>query len=327
MTRVLRVRAETWPLKHASPAAGGGPTAAEVVVAEVAGEGFIGRGECTPSARHGETVRGVVAQIEIQAGAISEGMGRQELQDALPAGAARNALDCALWDLESKIAGRRAWELAGLQEPAPVPCARTLALDAPDAMARAAADLKEWPLLRIELDSWNVVQRVRAVHEKAPGARLVVDARGAWSLATLAVMSIELSDLGVEMIEQPLPASIEAQLESFISPVPLCAVDTCRGPDDLAMLRGRYQMVDIRLDRTGGLTEALHLASAADDAGLGIVLGGTVGTSLGMAPATLLGGVASVVDLDAPLRLERDRDFGLDFTDGLVHPPEAALWG
>lgn len=327
MTRVLRVRAEAWPLKHASPVPGGGPAAAEVVVVEVAGEGFIGRGECAPSARHGETVRGVVSQVEIQAAAIAKGMGRNELQEALPAGAARNAVDCALWDLEAKIAGHRAWELAGLQEPAPVPCARTIAIDAPDAMGRAAAALKDWPLLRLELDSWNVVQRVRAVHEKAPGARLVVDARGAWSLATLAVMSIELSDLGVEMIEQPLPPAAESQLESFISPVPLCTGDTCRGPEDLAVLGGRYQMIAIRLDRTGGLTQALRLAAAADDAGLGIVLGCTAGTSLGMAPATLLGGVATVVDLDAPLRLERDRDFGFDFTDGLLHPPEAALWG
>jgi len=327
MRRVLRVRAETWPLKQPFTISRGTQTAAHVVVAEIAGDGYIGRGECVPYAHSGETVNGVIAAIESQAGAIANGMDRGQLQTALPPGAARNALDCAFWDLEAKISGQRVWELASLVEPAPVACAQTIGLDTPDAMGKAAAELRDWPLLKVKVDAWDVVRRIKAVQGNAPDARIVVDANEAWSMATLAVMSMELSDLGVEMIEQPLPAGDDGKLDGFISPVPLCADESCRQVIDLAALKTRYQVVNIKLDKAGGLTGALEMARAADDAGFDVMVGCTVGTSLGMAPATLLTGVATVVDLDGPLLLTRDREFGLDFTDGLIHPPDAVLWG
>ncbi len=327
MKRVLRVRAETWPLKQPFTISRGTKTAAHVVVAEIAGDGYIGRGECVPYAHYGETVDGVIAAIEAQAGAIADGLDRNQLQAALPPGAARNALDCAFWDLEAKTSGQRVWELAALVEPAPVACAQTIGLDTPEAMGKAAEELKDWPLLKVKVDAWDVVRRVRAVQDNAPDARVVVDANEAWSMATLAVMSMELSDLGVEMIEQPLPAGDDGKLDGFISPVPLCADESCRKVDDLAALKARYQVVNIKLDKTGGLTGALELARAADDAGFDVMVGCMVGTSLSMAPATLLTGVATVVDLDGPLLMTRDRDFGLDYTDGLIHPPDAVLWG
>ena len=327
MTRTLSVHAETWPLKGAFAISRGSKTASEVVVAEIADDARVGRGECVPYPHYGESVGGVVAAIENQSSAVAGGLDRIGLLDLLPPGAARNALDCALWDLETKITGRRAWDLAGLQAPRPVVTAETLGIDTAEAMAAAAAKLSAPGLVKIKLDDDDVLARVGAVRRAVPGARLIVDANEAWSIDLLAELGPGLADLGVEMIEQPLPAADDAVLADIDSAVALCADESCHVDDDLPALRSRYDLVNVKLDKSGGLTAGLSLARAASDAGFGVMIGCMIGTSLAMAPATLLAGFASVIDLDGPLLLAEDRDHGLDYTGGRVHPPVPALWG
>jgi L-alanine-DL-glutamate epimerase-like enolase superfamily enzyme len=327
MARALRVRGERWPLRRAFTISRGTKTVAEVVVAEIEEDGVVGRGECVPYPRYGETVAEVVRRIESQAAAIAAGLSRERLQSALSAGAARNALDCALWDLEAKRSVRRAWEIAGIDPPGPAITAETIGLDTPRAMAEAAAQLKGQPLLKIKLGAEAVVERVAAVRDAAPQARLIVDANEAWDLVLLERVCAALAGLGVEMIEQPLAAGDDAGLRGFSSPVPLCADESCHTAAEVADLADRYRMVNVKLDKTGGLTEALRLVAAAGDAGLDVMVGCMVGTSLAMAPATLLTGCAAYVDLDGPLLLARDRAPSLRFAGGAVFPPEPALWG
>lgn len=327
MTRTLSVRAETWPLKGAFAISRGSKTASEVVVAEIADDTLFGRGECVPYPHYGESIAGVVAAIENLSAAVAGGLDRIGLLDLLPPGAARNAVDCALWDLEAKIAGRRVWDLAGLDAPRDVVTAETLGIDNPEAMGAAAAKLADPGLVKIKLDQDDVLARVGAVRQAAPGARLIVDANEAWNSDLLAELGPGLADLGVEMIEQPLPAADDAALGGIDSAVPLCADESCHVDDDLPALRGRYQMVNVKLDKSGGLTAGLSLARAAADAGFGVMVGCMIGTSLAMAPATLLTGFARVIDLDGPLLLAEDREDGLDYTGGRVHPPSAVLWG
>jgi len=327
MARALRVRSERWPLRRAFTISRGTKTVAEVVVAEIEEDGVVGRGECVPYPRYGETVAEVAGLVRSQAAAIAGGLTRERLQSALPAGAARNALDCALWDLDAKRSAMRAWEIAGLAPPVPAITAETVGLDTPRAMAEAAAALKDQPLLKIKLGAEAVVDRVAAVRDAAPEARLIVDANEGWDLGLLQRVCVALADLGVEMIEQPLPAADDAGLLGFSSPVKLCADESCHTAADVAGLADRYRMVNVKLDKTGGLTEALRLAAAAEDAGLEVMVGCMVGTSLAMAPATLLGGCATYVDLDGPLLLARDREPALRFDGGAVFPPEQALWG
>lgn len=326
--RRLSVRHETWALAKPFAIARGSKTAAEVVVAEIEDEGFVGRGECVPYGRYGESVDGVAAAVRALAGAIASGMDRAALQLALPAGAPRNALDCALWDLEAKRAGARAWELAGLAPLRPLPFATTLSLDGPAAMAQAAEEAvaSGAGLLKLKVAGDGVLERVEAVRAAARGARLIVDANEGWTLSLLERLVGPLDALGVEMIEQPLPAGRDGALAGFASPLTLCADESFHTESDLDRLTG-YGMVNVKLDKTGGLTAALPLASAARARGLELMVGCMVSTSLAMAPAMLLGEAAAIVDLDGPLWLARDREPALRYDRGLVHPPEPALWG
>ena len=323
----LIVRTETWPLAASFTISRGSRTEARVVVAEISHDGVIGRGECVPYAHYGESVEGVVASIEAMADPIADGLDRQALQDALAPGAARNALDCALWDFEAKGSGEPVWRLAGLAEPGPLITAYTLSLDTPEAMGEAAAANAARPLLKLKLGGEAVIERVAAVRAAAPESRIIVDANEAWTIELLTRVSPELARLGVEMIEQPLPARADGALDGVDRPVPLCADESCHHTATLAGLDQRYDIINIKLDKTGGLTEALALADAARAAGLGIMVGCMIGTSLAMAPATLVAAGAAFVDLDGPLLLARDHDPGIAFEGSVMSPPPAALWG
>ncbi|MGF1610898.1 MAG: N-acetyl-D-Glu racemase DgcA [Kiloniellales bacterium] len=323
----LMVAAESWPIRGSFAISRGSKTTAEVVVVELSEQGLAGRGECVPYARYGETVEGVIAAIEGLRGRLKGGLDRLGLQAALPAGAARNALDCAFWDLEAKRAGHRVWDLLGLPQPKPTTTAYTLSLGDVESMAAAAAREANRPLLKLKLSGPQDLARVAAVRQSAPNARLVVDANEGWAIADYAELAPKLAVLGVEMIEQPLPAGSDAALARMQRPVKLCADESCHDAQTLAGLVGRYDMVNIKLDKAGGLTEALRLKAAAEAAGFGIMVGCMIGTSLAMAPALLVAQGAAVVDLDGPLLLERDRPDGLRYDDSRVHPPEPALWG
>ena len=325
--RRITVRRETWPLSGTFTISRGGKVKADVIVVEIAEGEHVGRGECVPYTHYGESVSRVVAQIEDIKRDLAAGMERSELQPVLPAGAARNAVDCALWDLEAKRCGAPAWQLAGLPEPKPMVTAFTLSLDTVEATAAGARAHAKLPLLKLKLGRDGVVERVRAVRDTAPKARLIVDANEAWRPDLLAVVVPELATLGVELIEQPLPAGADDALADIDRAVPICADESCHDVASLAGLAERYDLINIKLDKTGGLTEAIRLAAAAGPAGLGVMVGCMVATSLAMAPAALLGAVARVVDLDGPLMLKEDRRPGITYRDGLMEPPPPALWG
>ena len=324
--RQLEVRDERWPIAGRFAISRGAKTEARVVVAQIREGGCVGRGECVPYARYGESVVGVVRSLEEVRDPIEAGATRQALGALLAPGAARNALDCALWDLEAKQGGEPAWKLARLAEPRAVTTAYTLSLDTPAAMAEAARAAAERPLLKLKLADEDPLARVSAVREAAPASRLLVDANEAWTLETLRSVVPGLASLGVELIEQPLPAAGDAVLAEVECAVPLCADESWRG-GDLARLRGLYDFVNLKLDKTGGLTAALEHAAEARRLGFRIFLGCMVGTSLAMAPALLLAGLADYVDLDGPLLLERDRQPGLVFEGSRIQPPPRALWG
>lgn len=325
----LTVRREDFPIRGVFRIARGARTTAEVVVATVTDGPHTGRGECVPYRRYGETVEGVTAALAGMAGAVAAGLDRAGLQTLMPPGAARNALDCALWDLEAKRTGVPAWRLAGLaEEPCPLLTCFTLSVDEPGAMAAAAAAAApRHPLLKTKLTGDGDVERVRAVRAAAPAARLVVDANEAWSLDHLHRFAPEMAALGVELIEQPLPAGEDEALRGIACPVPLGADESVHGCGGLERLAGLYQVVNIKLDKTGGLTEALALKAAAEALGFGIMVGCMVGTSLAMAPAVLVGQNARFTDLDGPLLLAQDREPGLRYDGALVHPPEPEVWG
>ncbi|MBT5415563.1 MAG: dipeptide epimerase [Rhodospirillaceae bacterium] len=323
----LTVRHESWPLRGSFAISRGSKTTAEVVVAELADGGARGRGECVPYAHYGESVEGVVATIEAMADALAGGLDREGLQEAMPAGGARNALDCALWDLEAKRAGRRAWSNAGLGEPAPLETAYTLSLDTAERMGAAAAENAHRPALKLKLAGEGDLERVGAVRAGAPDARLIVDANEGWTAAEFKRFAPALAELGVAMIEQPLPAGKDEALADLDRPVPVCADEACHGRTSLPALIGRYDMINIKLDKTGGLTEALALRAEAEAAGLGIMVGCMIGTSLSMAPATLVAQGVAVVDLDGPLLLAEDRPEGLVYRGSIVEPPSPRLWG
>ena len=328
----LAVRRESWPLAGVFRISRGARRVAHTVLVELRDGAAAGRGECVPYARYGETVESVVESIEGLRGDLERGLGREGLADAMGPGAARNAVDCALWDLEAKRSGRRAWAaVAGIRPgapPEPVVTAYTLGIDEPSAMREAAARHAARPVLKVKLDGERVVERVAAVRAGAPGARLIVDANEAWSAETLQRCLPELAELGVELVEQPLPAGADAALAGLDRGVPVAADESCHTRADLPGLAGRYDVVNVKLDKTGGLTEALALRDAARDAGFGIMVGCMLATSLAMAPAILVAQGARFVDLDGPLLLARDRDPGLDYRpDGRVAPPPRALWG
>lgn len=323
----LDVRRESWPIRGSFAISRGSRTATEVVVAELTRDGHTGRGECVPYPRYGETVEGVIADIESLRARLAGGLDREGLQTALPAGAARNAVDCAFWDLEAKRAGKRVFDLAGLSAPKPLTTAYTLSLDAPDAMGRAAAENAHRPLLKLKVTGEGDLDRVRAVRANAPKSRLVVDANEAWTAEQFERFAPALAELGVVMIEQPLPAKADAPLASLKRPIPVCADESCHDASTLEGLVGCYDMINIKLDKTGGLTEALKLRRAAQEKGFGVMVGCMIATSLSMAPAVLVAQGADVVDLDGPLLLARDRDAGLRYEGSTVHPADPALWG
>lgn len=327
MSRTLEARAERWPIHGAFVISRGARTEAQVVVAEI-GEGpFRGRGEGVPYPRYGESPEGVLGQIEAVRAEIEAGAGRERLQALLPPGAARNALDCALWDLEAKAAGVRAWTLAGLARLEPVKTAYTISLGPPQQMAEAAAKAARRPMLKLKLGGSGDLERVRAVRAVAPLARLIVDANEALTLVELERLLPALAELDVKLVEQPLPAGQDAALEGFESPIPLCADESLHTRAELDACAGRYACVNIKLDKTGGLTEALALKAAAHERGLMVMAGCMVSTSLAMAPALLVAQGADFVDLDGPLLLARDREPGLSAVGSMLEPPPAALWG
>ncbi len=325
--REVEIRAESWPIARRFAISRGSKTEARVVVVEIREGEAKGRGECVPYARYGETVAGVIEAVRAVEADLERGLPREPLRKRLPAGAARNAIDCALWDLEAKRRGKPVWQLAGLPEPGPALSAYTIGLDRPSAMAAAARGVRDRPLLKLKLDAATPVECVAAVREAVPSARLIVDANEAWSPAQLRSLVRPLVELGVELIEQPLPAGRDAALAEIESPVPVCADESCHDAATLERLVGLYDCVNIKLDKTGGLTEALEVTEAARDLGFGIMVGCMVGTSLAMAPAVLLAGVAWFVDLDGPLLLERDREPGIRYGGSVLSPPPRELWG
>jgi L-alanine-DL-glutamate epimerase-like enolase superfamily enzyme len=325
--RRLTVRAESWPIAGSFTISRGSKTNADVVLVEIADGAVVGRGECVPYPRYGETIGGAIAAIEELRPQIEEGLGRETLQTAMRPGAARNAVDCALWDMEAKRTGRPAWQLAGLAQPRPAPTAYTLSLGSIEAMAAAARANADRPLLKLKLSGPGDLDRVRAVHENAPRARLIVDANEAWTPEIFAQLAPQLAPLGVELIEQPLPASSDQALATLPRPVPVCADESCHDTPRLSDLRSKYDAVNIKLDKTGGLTEALRLAAAAKAQGLAIMVGCMVATSLAMAPALLLAPEARWIDLDGPLLLAKDREPALVYQGNLVLPASPELWG
>lgn len=328
MHRLLTVREEVFPLRETFRISRGARTEARVLVCEIAEGEVIGRGECTPYPRYGETMDDVARAIAAIGPAIAGGLDREGLQSAMRPGAARNAVDCALWDLEAKRARRRVWELAGLPEPAPVTTAYTLSVDSPEAMGRAAAAAAARPLLKLKLaGDGKDGARVAAVRRNAPAARIIVDANESLTLEEARAVAPILAEAGVELLEQPLHADADEALRGVALPVPLGADESCHDTATLSRLVGLYQVVNIKLDKTGGLTEALRLRAAARAAGLRVMVGCMLASSLAMAPAHLVAQGADFVDIDGPLLLARDRAPGLRYEGSLVHPPEALLWG
>ncbi len=320
----IEVTRDVFRLAQVFTIARGSRTEAQVLTVRITDRGLTGWGECVPYARYGESLDSVTAQIE----ALPEALDRQALQSLLPAGAARNAVDCALWDLEAKRADQRAWALAGLDTPGPEITAYTLSLDTPEAMRLQAAKEQHRPLLKTKLGGGEEdVARIEAVRAGAPNARIIVDANEGWTPDLYQTLAPVLVRLGVEMVEQPLPAGADEALAELERVLPVCADESCHDRASLPALKGKYDMVNIKLDKTGGLTEALELRRAAQAAGYQYMMGCMVGSSLAMAPAVLVAQGAAVVDLDGPLLLAEDRDTPLTFDDAGVHPPAAGLWG
>jgi L-alanine-DL-glutamate epimerase-like enolase superfamily enzyme len=324
----LSVSVERWPIAGTFTIARGSKTEATVVVATLTdANGRTGRGECVPYGRYGETVDSVLSAISAMTAAAGSGLDRAALGRAMPPGAARNALDCTLFDLQARCTGIPAWQLAGLPPPATLETAYTLSLGSAEAMAAAARAARARPLLKVKLGGADDPAAIAAVRQAVPNARLIVDANEGWTPQNLAVNLAACAAAGVSLIEQPLPAGRDDALSGLGSPVPICADESLHIGADLTSLAGRYGAVNIKLDKTGGLTEAAALLHAARKAGFRIMVGCMVATSLSMAPAALLAAGADFVDLDGPLLLARDREPGLRYEGSLVHPPEPTFWG
>jgi L-alanine-DL-glutamate epimerase-like enolase superfamily enzyme len=323
----LDARIERWPIEGSFSISRGAKTEAVVVVAEVRRGEFAGRGECVPYLRYGETAEATLAAIVAMTDAVGQGLGREALQSAMPPCAARNALDCALLDLEAKQSGGRIWDRLGRAAPRPCVTAYTISLGTPEAMAAATAKAAHRPLLKIKLGGEGDGMRIAAVRRAAPASELIVDANEAWTPANLEQNLAECASCGVTLVEQPLPAGQDAALGHIKRPISVCADESVHDRASLSGLRERYDAVNIKLDKTGGLTEALAMADAATAQGFDIMVGCMVATSLAMAPALLLARQARFVDLDGPLLLARDREGGLRYEGSVIYPPEAALWG
>ena len=327
MLRTLLAAAESFPIAGAFTISRGAKTTAEVVTCTIGASGLSGRGECVPYARYGESVPGVLAAIEAMRGAIEDGIGREDLARRMPAGAARNAIDCALWDLEAKLSGVPTWQVIDRTAPQKLVTAYTLSLGEPDAMQRQAAEHAWRPLLKVKVGTTDDAARIRAVRAGAPESAIILDANEGWTPENLAHHFSLCAEARIALIEQPLPANNDSALRDIARPVPVCADESVHRTQDVAGLADRYDAINIKLDKAGGLTEALALREAARGHGLKIMVGCMVGTSLGMAPAVLLAQGADFVDLDGPLLLARDREPGLHYEGSSVYPPEATLWG
>ena len=319
----IRTNPETFRLAETFAISRGSRDVADVLTVRVEEHGKVGRGECVPYARYGESMESVADQVM----SLPAGLTHEVLQCMLPAGAARNAVDCAFWDLAAKRAGERAWKLAGLESPGPVVTAFTLSLDAPERMEASARRHAGRPLLKVKLGGEEDMARLEAVRRGAPETRIIVDANEAWSAELYSEIAPHLVRLGVRLVEQPLPAGKDGMLAEIERPLPVCADESVHDRATLPALKGKYDAVNIKLDKAGGLTEAIALRDAARAQGHDIMVGCMVGTSLAMAPAILLAQGATVVDLDGPLLLAEDRDHALEYEDGRVHPPRPELWG
>jgi L-Ala-D/L-Glu epimerase len=323
----LTIAHESWPIAGAFTISRGSKTSAEVVVVTLEQEGHLGRGECVPYPRYAETVDGVAAALEDTRRRIEEGFSHTDIPDLVSPRAARNALDCALWDLEAKRAGKPVWQLALLQQPRPMVTAFTLSLDTPEAMASAAAAVKHRPLLKLKLGRDGDAERLRLIRAAAPASRLIIDANEGWTSDELPSLLKVCAEVGVELVEQPLPANDDEALRHFAHDVPVCADESAHDRHNLQDLVGKYDAINIKLDKTGGLTEALAMAHAARELNFKIMVGCMVATSLAMAPAMLVAQMAHVIDLDGPLLLARDRIPGIAFDGSLMYPPPPELWG
>lgn len=319
----IEVTRDTFRLAQVFTISRGSRTEAKVLTVKVTRNGVTGWGECVPYARYDETLESVEAEIM----GLPADVSREALQGLLPAGAARNAVDCALWDLEAKASGKRVWEMLGMPEPGPEITAYTLSLDTPENMRAQAEKNAFRPLLKIKLGTPDDMPRLEAVRAGAPKATIIVDANEGWSAEVYADLAPHLVRLGVALVEQPLPAGDDDALIGMDRPVPVCADESAHDRASLPGLKGKYDIVNIKLDKTGGLTEALALREAAQAEGYGIFVGCMVGSSLAMAPAVLLAQGAAFTDLDGPLLLGEDRATPLRFDDAGVHPSSPELWG
>jgi L-Ala-D/L-Glu epimerase len=324
---MLDARIEHFPIAGSFIISRGAKTEAVTVVVELRRGDHVGRGECVPYPRYGETPEETLKVLQAMGEAVSRGLDRQTLQGALPAGAARNALDCALIDLEAKRSGQHAWTMLGRPEPKACTTAYTISLGSPETMAAASEKAAHRALLKIKLGGDGDGERIAAVRRAAPKSELIVDANEAWTPSNLESNLAACAEAGVTLVEQPLPVGWDEMLGRIRRPIAVCADESVHDRKSLDALRGRYDAVNIKLDKTGGLTEAMAMADAATTLGFRIMVGCMVATSLSMAPAMLLTPRARFVDLDGPLLLARDRDHGLRYDGSLVHPPDAALWG
>ncbi len=324
---ILTATEERFPVAGSFTISRGSRTEIRVVTVTLSDGSFTGRGECVPYARYDETVDGVIATILSCAADLKTGMTREALQSRLPAGAARNGLDCAFWDLEAKRGGRSAWQIAGLSAPKPVETAFTLSLGTPESMREAAAKNAARPLLKVKLGGEGDVERIEAVRAGAPASKIIVDANEGWSVDEYQALAPVLVKLGVALVEQPLPAGKDDALLDIERVLPVCADESCHDRASLARLVGKYDAVNIKLDKTGGLTEALAMREAALAAGFDVMVGCMLGTSLAMAPAFLVAQGAPYVDLDGPLLLAADRVDPVRYEGSMMQPPAARLWG
>jgi L-alanine-DL-glutamate epimerase-like enolase superfamily enzyme len=302
-------------------------THAQTVVVALRDGSIVGRGETSGVSYHGETVDTLFGELTRMVDVVGQSLSRANLQHLLPAGGTRNALDCALWDLEAKRSGRRAWELAGLTDVRALTTAYTLGLDTPDAMSRAAAGMPQYSLLKLKLGGEGDIERVAAVRAARPDAELIVDANQSWNERQARAYPSPLAELKVRLIEQPLPAGQDAVLSTFKSAVPFCADESCQTSESLPSLVGKYEFVNIKLDKTGGLTEALRLMTRAKAEGFRLMVGCTAGSSLSMAPAFIVGQYCDIVDLDSPLLLKSDMEDAIRYDGNRMSAPDARLWG
>ncbi|MFO0994173.1 MAG: N-acetyl-D-Glu racemase DgcA [Hyphomicrobiales bacterium] len=323
----LTLAHERWPIAGSFTISRGSKTHADVVTVTLEEAGHVGRGECVPYGRYGETVEATLAALEQARPTIEAGLSRAAVAAHVAPMSGRNALDCALWDLEAKRKDTTVWQLAGLAKPKPIITAYTLSLDTPEKMAEAAASASARPLLKLKLGRDGDTERLRRIRAATPSSRLIIDANEGWSPETLPEMLAVCAECGVEMVEQPLPASDDEALRRITRPVAVCADESAHDGNGLEALRGKYDAVNIKLDKTGGLTGALEMREAAHAMGFKIMVGCMLATSLAMAPAFLVAQGCEIADLDGPLLLQRDREPGIEFEGSLMHAPKPGLWG